>query len=141
MASFLDANQIIDARIKGDTIPVIAGRLACSIADVHDAIDNYARATLTTRLRTHSLAIDLARLDKLMKTYEKQAEAGDVQSAAIVLKIIERRQIMLGLAAPPRVDPNLLELQAKPVSSTERIREALDRLRELPAPEPKQDEN
>lgn len=129
MAETIDAQAIIDARIRGEPIPAIARKFCCKIKDVEDALDYHCRATLTKHLRANTLAIELERLDKLQRTFEKQAEAGDCHSAMICLRVMERRQIMLGLAAPPRVDPQLIELQIKPaVSSTDRIKEALDRL-------------
>lgn len=136
MSKTLNAQEIINARIKGETILTIAQKLQCSIADVQDALDWHTRQTLTKHLRANTLAVELERLDKMQRRFEAQTEEGDCHSAIVCLKIMERRQILLGLAAPPRVDPQLIELQIKPATtSTERIREALDHLRESPAPE------
>lgn len=140
MTNTVDAEAIIQARIRGWPVRTIARQLGCSIADVMDALDRHAAMTLTSKLRTHTLALELDRLDEMQRTFDKQAREGDVASAALVLKIIERRQIMLGLAAPPRVDPQLIELQIKPAeTSTERIRAAIDRLLPKPEPEPEPD--
>lgn len=140
MATTIDTQEIIEARIRGESIPHIARRLDCAVRDVEDALDYHCRATLTKHLRANTLAIELERLDKLQRTFERQAEGGDTASAMVCLRVMERRQIMLGLAAPPRVDPQLIELQIKPAeTSMERIKAAIDRIRNLPAPEPKQE--
>lgn len=127
----INAQQIIDARIRGDTIPTIARKLNCRTLDVQDALDWHTRTTLTKHLRANTLALELERLDKLYRKFEEKAETGDGTSAIVCLKIMERRQIMLGIAAPPRIDPQLIELQIKPtVSSTERMMAALEQLHE-----------
>src|SRR5262249_36703337 len=131
----IDSDEIIEARIQGESIRSISKRLGCSIEDINDTLDRFAKVTIAANLRVHTLALELERLDKLQRTFERQAEAGDIQSAHLVTKIIERRCIMLGLSAPPRVDPQILEQQAAPKqNSTERIRAAIMRIRALPKP-------
>lgn len=141
MAATIDSDAIIQARIRGYSTRQICKTLGCTPADVSDTLDNFARLTLTKSLRTHTLALELARLDELQRVFEKQAKAGDAASAIIVLKITERRCMMLGLSAPPRVDPHIIEMQIQPaVTSTERIRAALDRLAIAKPEPPKPDE-
>src|SRR5262249_28747109 len=126
----IDAEAIIEARIQGESIRSISKRFGCSVADINDVLDRFAHVTISANLRTHTLALELERLDNLQQTFERQARAGDVQSAALVPKIIERRCIMLGLSAPPRVDQHIIEHAQPPaMTSTQRIREAIERLR------------
>ena len=133
--SVIDSEAIIQARIRCWSVRAIAKHFNCTIADVNDVLDGFASMTLTDRLRTHTLALEIERLDELQRVFERQARTGDLAAAAMVAKFIERRCILLGLAAPPRVDPQLIELQIKPVeTSTERIKAAIDRIRGLPKP-------
>jgi len=136
----IDCEDIIDARVRGESARSIAKRLGCTIDDVNDVLDRFATQTITNKLRTHTLALELERLDNLQQVFERQAKAGDVASGSLVTKIIERRCIMLGLSAPSRVDPQIIEQQTAPTqTSTERIRAAIDRIRSLPKPEAEQD--
>ena len=138
----IDSDAIIQARIRGDSVLAIAKQFGCTVADVNDVLDRFASMTLTDKLRTHTLALELARLDDMQRVFEPAMKAGDIQAAALVTKFIERRCILLGLAAPPRVDPHILELQVVPAeTSTERIRAAIYRIRKLPKPEPKPEED
>jgi len=131
----IDGEAIIQARIRGESARHIAKRLGCTLDDINDVLDRFAAATITNKLRTHTLALELARLDELTHVFEKQAKAGDPQSGLLVTKIIERRCLLLGIAAPPRAAPQV-DLEIKPaITSTERIKAAIDRIRGLPKPE------
>jgi hypothetical protein len=132
----IDGEAIIQARLRGYSVRSIAKHTGCSVADVNDVLDRFAAATITEKLRTHTLALELERLDGIMRVFEQRAREGDLGAAALITKIIERRCIMLGLAAPPRADPQIIELQAKPAeTSTQRLRAAIDRIRSLPKPD------
>ena len=126
----IDSEQIIQARIRGESARSIAKRLHCTLADINDVMDRFATTTLTDKLRAHTLALEIERLDELQEVFNDQAKAGDVQSALLVTKIIERRSILLGLSAPPRTDHHIIEHAQPPaMTSTERIRAAIDLLR------------
>jgi hypothetical protein len=109
---------------------------------VNKVLDRFAETTIDDKTRKHMLALELERLDEIQRVFDKQARGGDIPAALLVTKIIERRCILLGLALPPRVDPQIIELQTAPaVTSTERIKAAIDRLRgRLPKPEPEPEE-
>jgi hypothetical protein len=49
---------------------------------------------------THTLALEVARLDELQETFYQRALGGDLACAALCTKIIERRCVMLGLSTP-----------------------------------------
>ncbi|GLR85833.1 hypothetical protein [Bradyrhizobium iriomotense] len=133
----IDGEDIVQARVRGESVRNIAKRFGCSIADVNDVLDRFAAMTITNKLRVHTLALELERLDELQRVFESQARGGDVQSALLVTKIIERRSVLLGLSMQPRSDPQVIEGQVQPAeNSTERVRAAIDRIRgKLPKPE------
>jgi hypothetical protein len=85
--------------VRGQSVRAIARKFRCTVDDVHDVLDKFGKITLTARLRTHTLALELERLDDLTAVFESKAGEGDVASAHLVSKIIERRCILLGLAA------------------------------------------
>src|SRR5262245_61642989 len=126
----IDSEEIIEARVRGESVRSIAKRLGCTVTDINDVLDHFATQTISAKLRTHTLALELERLDSLQQVFERQAKAGDVASAHLVTKLIERRCILLGLAAPPRVDSHIIEHASPPaMTSTEKLRAAIDRLR------------
>jgi hypothetical protein len=137
----IDCDAIIDARVRGESARSISRRLGVSLDDIFDVLDRWATQTITHKLRFHTLALELARLDDLHKVFDAQARNGDVASGALVTKIGEQRRILLGLGAgPARLDPNTIDAQAvPPKTSTEKIAEVINRLcLESPAkaPEP-----
>src|SRR5262249_53793042 len=83
-----------------------------------------------------TLALELMRLDQLEMAFEDKAlKDKDVSSGALLVKIAERRQILLGLAAPVG---HAVMIHSEPpeqrMTSTERIRAAIDRIRAMPKP-------
>jgi hypothetical protein len=72
-----------------------------------------------SRPRIHALALALERPDGLYRGYEAQARGGDVQCGLLLTKIVERRCVLLGLAAPVRFDPHVVNTQTEQMNSTE----------------------
>jgi hypothetical protein len=89
----------IDARIRGASARSISRRLDVSLDDIFDVLDGWATQTITHKLRFHTLALELARLDDLHKVFDAQARTEDAASGALVTKIGEERRILLGLEA------------------------------------------
>ncbi len=54
------------------------------------------------------IALELVRLDQLVRAYWARAASGDLEAAAFVLKVLERRAKMLGLDSPKRIDVRAL---------------------------------
>jgi hypothetical protein len=134
----VDCDAIIDARVRGESARSISRRLGVSLDDIFDVLDRWATQTINHKLRFHTLALELARLDDLHKVFDAQARTGDVASGALVTKIGEQRRILLGLGAGPRrQDQDTIDAQAVPAkTSTERIEEVINRLcLEAPAKE------
>ena len=108
-----------------------------------NAIKAFANATITDQVRKHTLALELSRLDELQEAFYEQAMGGDVQSGALISKIIERRCTMLGLYTPPATTLQVVEAQAPRQSSTERINALIDRIcgEHRPKPEEPDDDS
>jgi hypothetical protein len=125
----VDGEDIIRARLGGESERVIARRLKITIQDVRDALDRFSATVINHHTRLHTLALDLERLDEMITAFRPMAKSGDVQAGALVAKLIESRRIMLGLTLPARADQVILDSQAPPAkSSTQRIAEVIDRL-------------
>jgi len=126
-----DEEDIIEQRIRGRSVRAIAKARGCSIKDVHEALDRFAAATIDDGVRRHTLALELSRLDALQEIFYLRGLEGDVASAALVAKLIERRCCILGLTVPPAATFTVIDqVAASEPSSTDRIAAALASLRE-----------
>src|SRR5262249_16006605 len=94
-SEILDGEDIVHARIRGESVRSIAKQLSCTLAEVHKIIDRFAETTIDDKTRKRSLALELERLDQLQQVFGAKALEGDVASGALVAKIIERRCTML----------------------------------------------
>jgi hypothetical protein len=117
--------EIIEARIAGKSVRAIAknqrGR--------HQPRDrSLCHVVITDKVRKHSLALELERLDQLQAVFYERALGGDVQSAILVTKIIERRGVMLGLHVPQTAVLKIVDDAAPKETSTDRIERALNAL-------------
>lgn len=122
---------IVDGRLRGESVRRIARRLNISESEVDEALDIWAHSTITYRTRFTALALELERLDRIQLVIEQQALAtGDLAACMTLIKICERRCILLGLAIPPRqADAQVVEAEARPAkTSTGRLREVIDQL-------------
>jgi hypothetical protein len=84
-------------------------------------------STFNDKVRKHTLALELARLDELQEVFYRQAKASNVKSAQ---KIIERRCVMLWLHAPQTATLQIVEASARRETSTDRIERVLNELLE-----------
>jgi hypothetical protein len=132
MSEVLDGEDIVQARIRGESVRSIAKRFSCTLAEVNKVLDRFADITIDDSTRKHTLALELARLDELQSVFHNRALAGDVHCGALVAKLIERRCTMLGLYTPQSTTLQVIEVQAPKETSTERIRAAIDRIRNVP---------
>jgi hypothetical protein len=85
---------LIQQRIYGRSVRAIARTHGCAVTEVNAVIDRFADATIDEKTRKHSLALELARLDQLQETFYTQALEADVQSGALMAKLIERKCVM-----------------------------------------------
>lgn len=88
-SSRLNDDAIIRHRIAGRSMRAIAKSKGIALADVNRALDLFTEATFNDKVRSPSSAPG--------STIYRQAKAGDVQSAQLVAKLIERRCVMLGV--------------------------------------------
>src|SRR5262245_46325983 len=128
--------QIFRARLAGKPVRVIAKQFALSTEEVSKIVEE--RCTpLSPAMRRQALQLDLERLDALQTVFHEQAMRGDPASAAVCIKILERRALVLGFDQPASTRVSPIEVVTKPAeTTTDRIRRALEDLarERLPAP-------
>jgi hypothetical protein len=115
--------------------------MSLSVKEVDEAIERCCQP-IDEPFRLTTIYLELERLDRLTEAFYCKAVNGNPASAAIVLKVNERRSAILGLDVPAgiRRDPVLLQIEQQPQpTTTDRIRAALDRIaatRDEPKPSP-----
>jgi hypothetical protein len=125
----MNDDEVIRQRISGRSARAIAKAQATTVAEVNKALDHFTETTVDDKVRRHTLALELARLDELQETFYARALEGDVQCGALITKIIERRCVMLGLYTPQTATLQIIEAEAPRETSTERLRATIDRIR------------
>ena len=125
----MNDDEVIRQRISGRSVRAIAKAQGCSVPEVNQALDRFTETTIDDKVRKHTLALELARLDELQETFYARALEGDVACGALITKIIERRCVMLGLYTPQTATLQIIEAEAPRETSTERLRAAIDRIR------------
>jgi len=125
----MNDDEIIRQRVSGRSARAIAKAQVTTVAEVNKALDRFTETTIDDKVRRHTLALELARLDELQETFYARALEGDVACGALITKIIERRCVMLGLYAPQTATLQIIEAEAPRETSTERLRAAIDRIR------------
>ena len=127
----VDEDQILELRLGGASTKTIARRFRIPVEAVNDVLDA-AFEQLSDRGRLRATHLELARLDELLGKFRAKALEGDPVAANLLVRLSERRSALLGLDHR-QVDPVMLSLSVMPrASSTDRIREAIDRLRHDP---------
>jgi hypothetical protein len=105
----------------------IARKHGITLKQVREAIIQLS-PTIDHETRRRELLVDLARIDRLTTRFYVQALQGDVASAAITIKLSERRALLWGWdSAPNRQVPTIVieQPESRP-TSTERIRAAIE---------------
>jgi hypothetical protein len=128
----MNDDTIIQQRVSGRSARAIAKAQGCTLAEVNRALDRFTETTIDNKTRKHTLALELARLDELQETFYARALEGDVACGALITKIIERKCVILGLYTPQTATLH----EAPRETSIERIRSAIDRIRNVPKTEP-----
>jgi hypothetical protein len=117
-------------RLAGKSTRAIARELRVAEDKVRETVEKML-TPVTPKLKANAVELALERFDLYQASQHQAALNGDREAIAMCLKIEEQRADLLGTRAPShvRVDPVLLMQQAEPQkTSTERIREALDRI-------------
>src|SRR5215471_18980621 len=118
---------ILQERLTGRSARSIAKQLSLTVGEVNASLDR-TLPTIDNDARRRYVALDLNRLDGLLETFYKRAiEKADAQAGLLVVKILERRALLLGLDSPQKLDVVQVQAQETP-SRHERIREAIMRL-------------
>ena len=125
----MNDDVIIQQRISGRSVRAIAKAQGCSVVEVNKALDRFSETTIDDKVRRHTLALELARLDELQETFYARALEGDVQCGALCTKIIERRCTMLGLYTPQTATLQVIEAEAPRETSTDKISALIGRIR------------
>jgi hypothetical protein len=121
-------NKVVQLRIAGRSPRAISKALGLTPGRINRALDKFCDAQLTEQTRKHTLSLELARLDALQAVFMRQALAGDVQSGMLVEKIIARRSLLLGLAAPPTSVLQVIDVQPKALTGVDKIEAVLNAL-------------
>src|SRR5215831_3041040 len=88
----------------GKSARAISKQLRCTVGEVDAALDR-ALPKIDSDARRRYVALDLNRLDELLKVFFARAiENADAQAGLLVVKILERRAMLLGLDSPQKLD-------------------------------------
>src|SRR5215471_3135596 len=118
---------ILQERLSGRSARSISKELHCTTADVDASLDR-ALPKIDNDARRRYVALDLNRLDALLKTFLARAiEKVDAQAGLLVVKILERKAAMLGLDQPTKLDVVSVQMQEAP-SSFEKLHEMILRI-------------
>lgn len=96
--------QALELRKRGLGFREIARQLGVSLGQAHGDVQKAMSALADMELKCAEDAhrLDLERIDGLIEGHYQQAVSGDHRSAAIILRVLERRAKLLGLDAPDR---------------------------------------
>ena len=118
---------ILQERLAGRSARSLSKELRCSVGEVDAALDRVL-PKLDNAARLRYIALDLQRLDALLKTFLARAiEKVDAQAGLLCVKILERKAALLGLDTPQKLDIVAVQAQEGP-SSFEKIHEMILRI-------------
>jgi hypothetical protein len=120
---------MLEERLSGRSVQIIARQHHCAIAEVEAVIDHRLGGEIDNQMRLKAIKLDVARLEGLMQPfYERATKDKDVAAGTLCVKILERRALLLGLDSPTRVD--IVQMQAaQQVPRHEKIRQVIMNLR------------
>lgn len=121
-------DKILLQRVMGKTTCAIARDTGITEAEVERIIADHTDSTLVADIRKKSLALDLTRLDLLLKVCMSRAVRGNMQAVLAALKIIQRRCTMLGLHTPQLHTLQIVDATTPKQTSTDRLEAALNAL-------------
>jgi hypothetical protein len=127
-------DAMLEERLSGRSVQIIARQHHCAIDEVEAVIDRRLGGEIDNQTRLKAIKLDVARLEGLMQPfYERATKERDVAAGTLCVKILERRALLLGLDSPARVD--IVQMQAAQQQPRhEKIREAIMRLTEQAPP-------
>jgi hypothetical protein len=119
---------ILQERLAGRSARSISKELHCTVGEVDASLDR-TLPKIDNDARRRYFALDLNRLDELLKVFFARAiEKVDAQAGLLVVKILERRALLLGLDSPQKLD--IIQVQAQETTPRhEKIRQVIMNLR------------
>jgi hypothetical protein len=131
IVEIVDVNMaMFRLRLAGKSCRMIARELHVAEDKVRETVEKML-TPITPKLKATAVQEALERFDLYQASQHQAAVDGDRDAIAMCLKIEEQRADLLGTRAPAsvRIDPVRLVEQAEPqMTSTDRIRAALDRI-------------
>src|SRR5215831_1665857 len=122
-------NAMLEERLSGRSVQIIARQHHCAIDEVEAVIDRRLGGEINNQMRLKAIKLDVARLEGLMQPfYERATKDKDVAAGTLCVKILERRALLLGLDSPTRVDIVQMQQAEQQVPRHEKIRMAIERL-------------
>src|SRR5262249_51872195 len=115
---------ILQERLAGRSARSIGKQLGLTIGEVDASLDR-TLPKIDNDARRRYVALDLNRLDAMADVFYKRAiEKADAQAGLLVVKILERRSLLIGLDNPQKLD--IVQVQAHDApSGHERIKAAI----------------
>ena len=115
---------ILQERLSGRSARSISKELHCPVSEIDESLDR-TLPKITNEAKRRIIALDLDRLDELLKVFFNRAvEKIDAQAGLLVVKILERKAALLGLDSPQKLD--VVQVQAtKEPTGHERIQAAI----------------
>jgi hypothetical protein len=124
----MNDGDIIRQRIAGKSVRGIAKAQRCSVAEVNAVINRGSSVALTAEAHKHGLALELARVDELQRTFYEKGAWGHIASGTLVEKLITRRWVVLGLHAPQTAVLRIVDEATPKEMSSDRIERVLNEL-------------
>jgi|SRR5215831_18199872 len=122
--------QIVSARIAGESTRALAKQYGCSSHEIEDAVERRLGYKLDNKLRTMFVKLNVERIEALMKPFFERAILDkDVAAGTLCCKLAERLSLLLGLDQNPtqRVDVYQVTAEQEP-SSFDRLHEMILRI-------------
>src|SRR5215472_6439304 len=111
--------QIVSARIAGESTRALAKVYGCSSREVEEAVDRRLDYTLDNRQRMRLVKLSIERISALMKPfYERAIRDKDCAAGTLCVKLEERLALLLGLDQPvqSRIDVYQVQAEEQPTS-------------------------
>jgi hypothetical protein len=122
-----DENRILQLRLSGMSVRRLAREFKLRETEIIRILDA-ALPPLNQATKIRLFREDIARLDDLLIAFYPEARKGNVASAGICLKLLERRAAMVGMDSPVRIDISAEAVAAETPRSTAALIEELDRI-------------
>src|SRR5215472_10678108 len=111
--------QIVSARIAGESTRALAKVYGCSSREVEEAVDRRLDYTLDNRQRMRLVKLSVERISALMKPfYERAIRDKDCAAGTLCVKLEARLSLLLGLDQPvqSRIDVYQATAETEPSS-------------------------